>query len=268
MPSERELAPERGHARVLGADERRVRGERGQLREVRAGGVEDGQRPLGARDRDVHVQAARQIPLLGGGELVGELPVAVAFRDPAPVRRERVRTGRREHELAAQPVAELENRIGETQPRGNGVAAHGSPDLDLPLAQLGRVPLVVAEVLEHLRAGRRELERLAVEEHELLFQADGRAGSLVEERDHLLDLQRCGLGPLRRRRRAESTADAGLVCRTFHAANYAAVGAPCTTSSSTERKSSMAFLRFSVSCSPSTFSSIAWPCRYLSATFG
>ena len=70
--SSRRSRAHRGQARVAPLVERRVGGERGDLGQVGAQGVVDGERAVGAADRDVDVQPEHELAAGDAAELGGD----------------------------------------------------------------------------------------------------------------------------------------------------------------------------------------------------
>jgi hypothetical protein len=190
MHREREITSGGREFRVVAVQERGVRAQRNQLGEVRTSRVVGPERPLGTRHGHVHVQAARDVSSAGVGELGRDLPIAARTFHRPPGRREGMRPGRRDDHVLPELLAETEDGVGEAQARGDGVPADGRTNLELALAALRVEPIVVGQKAQGALCGRRDLERLAVEEHELLLHSDRRAGAPVEELLEILDRER------------------------------------------------------------------------------
>ena len=102
------------------------------------------ERSRGARDRDVHVEAARQVPRHRVRELLHDLAVAEVVGHASPARRERMRPGPRDQQRPAHVLAQAQPRLGEGDAGGDRVAGDRRPELDLALTEL------VAEALVRL----------------------------------------------------------------------------------------------------------------------
>ena len=178
--------------RVDGLDERRARGQREQLRQEVAKRVVHGDRPVGSRDPDVHVQAER---VVAPHDVAEQLVVATVVRrvdDPlvlpaAP----RMRPGAAEPDLKLAcdgvqldaPLRHRAHRLAE------GLAAAGA-HLDLGSDQLTddvrRQVGLDRRAVELLEAVG-QFERIEIEQRELLLDRDGQVGAGVELRARLRD---------------------------------------------------------------------------------
>src|SRR3954452_3816881 len=158
---------------VVAAPERRVRAQGEQDRHMHAHPVGHVDRLVGVVEADVHVQPEDQLLPGHPAQLFHEVAVALGGRDALVLpARERVRAGRAD----AQPVsgrgvgdltpqaAQLGARLGQV---GAGLGRH----LEHRLHEL-RLDLAVRRVLLQALDRVHELERLGVEDHQLLFDAD------------------------------------------------------------------------------------------------
>ena len=152
--------------------------------------VDDLDRLLGVVDGDVHVHAEDQLAPGDVLELVDEVPVAVAGGDPLPLEEaERVRPRRADAQaLLASDLAHVGAQLQELALDVAGGAADRRRDLQHRLHQLGvdaRLELVARDRLQHGVDVLDEVERLAVEEHVLLLDAErvrvGAAERVVED---------------------------------------------------------------------------------------
>ncbi len=168
--------PRRREPGLLAAPEGRVGREREQVGEVREHPVQDDDRLLRPVDGDVHVHAEDQLATGDVLELVDERAVAVARGDPLPLEQaERVRAGRADPELL--PPGHL-GHVGAQPPQ---LAVHvrrrvadGRGDLEHGLHELRRDALdelLLVDPREHRVDVLHEVERLRVEEHVLLLDA-------------------------------------------------------------------------------------------------
>ena len=173
-----DLRARRMEAAVHAFDERRARRKRQQVRQERAQPVLDGDRPVGAPDADVDVEAERVVP---PDDVAKELVVPAVVRridDPlvlpaAPG----MRSGRAEGDPEpGHQCGELRPALAHPLGRLGETGAPPGPHLDLARDQLAD------EVGVHGRArsGRLDLfeavderERLRIEEGELLLDGDG-----------------------------------------------------------------------------------------------
>ena len=168
--------PARGEAGRLAAPERRAGREREQRPELGEEPVHDLDRLLGIVDGDVDVHPEDQLPPGDVLELVDEIAVAVARRDPLPLEeRERMRSGGADpHSLLAPDLHDVGPELHELGLDVAGGAADRCRDLEHRLHQLGvdpRLQLVPADRLQDGVDVLDEIERLAVEEHVLLLDA-------------------------------------------------------------------------------------------------
>ena len=174
--SSRELRAHGVQAAVVPVVEGRVGAQRGELGEVRAHRVVDGQRPVGAAHGDVDVQAEDELAPRHGPELGAGEGVALVLAEHArPARRRdarpRRRSGpgrRRRATSAARP----------SRQRGGGGAdrrRRRREDLDLRGGQLALEARVAAGGREDPLGHRREVERLRVEDQDLLLEPDRQA---------------------------------------------------------------------------------------------
>ena len=180
----------RGEARRLAAPEGRGGREREQRRELGEQPVHDLDRLLRIVDGDVHVHAEDQLAPGDVLELVDEGPVAVARGDPLALEEaERVRAGRADAQaLLARDLGHVRAQLPQLALDVAGVAADRRRDLEHRLHQLGvdpRLELVAGDRLQHGVDVLDEVERLAVEEHVLLLDAErvrvGLAERVVED---------------------------------------------------------------------------------------
>src|SRR3954469_7959397 len=183
-PDTRELTedrhPRRGQPGRLAAPERRVGRQREQQRHVDAHPVGDVDGLVGVVHPDVHVQP--EDDLLAGHEAqrVDEVAVARAAGDPLVLpERERVRAGRADREVAA--AGDLRDPAAQPAQLGArlaGVLARLRRDLEHRFVELGLDFLLRAlglfeQVLDRVH----EIPRLALDDHQLLLDAERVAGA-------------------------------------------------------------------------------------------
>src|SRR5919204_35449 len=139
--------------------------------------VDDLDRLLGIVDGDVDVHAEDQLAAGDVLQLVDEVPVPVACGDPlAFEERERVRAGRADaHALRPGDVADIAADLPQLRLDRRWRPTDGRRDLEHRLHQL-RIDTLLELVSVHGREHRLdvldEVERLAVEQHVLLFDAE------------------------------------------------------------------------------------------------
>ncbi len=137
---------------------------------MRAKGVVDGERPVGAAHADVHVQTEHELAPGGARVLGADLRVARAGVERPQAGGERMRSRRRHPQAVADAGHEVGARPGELASGG----AHGSVrlghDLELGGRHLELEACVAAERADHLGRPRREIERAGVEQHQLLLE--------------------------------------------------------------------------------------------------
>ena len=175
------FGPQRGEAGVAPGVQRRVAGQRGELGEVGAQRVVDRERAVGAADGDVHVQPEHELAREHPRELLDQVRVLRVVDQLALGVGERVRAGARQPRPALDAGSERAARIRQ---RGGGLGdrgAHRRGGLDLRGGQLGAQRDGVAELGAHARGGRQQVERLGVEQHQLLLDADREIGHAVEQ---------------------------------------------------------------------------------------
>ena len=196
--------PARGEAGRLAAPEGRARREREQRGEVREQPVHDLDRLLGLVDGDVDVQPEDQLAPRDVLELVDEMPVAVASSDALALeQRERVRPGRADaHALLGGDAGHVGAQLAQLVVDLGRRAADRRGDLEHGLHQLGvdaRLELVALGRGEHGLDVLDEVERLAVEQHVLLLDAErvGLAGAEVVV-EHAAALREARAGDRRR----------------------------------------------------------------------
>ncbi len=189
------LAARREPGRLAAPEGRRGR-ERQQRPELGKEPVHDLDRLLGIVDGDVDVHAEDQLAPRDVLELVDEVAVAIAGSDPLPLEEaERVRAGRpHAHALLAPDLAHVRAQLQELALDVPGGPAHRRRDLEHRLHQLGvdsGLELVARDRLQHRVDVLDEVERLAVEEHVLLLDAErvrvGLAERVVEHAPALDD---------------------------------------------------------------------------------
>ena len=169
--------PRRREPRRLAAPERGRRRERQQRRKLGEQPVHDLDGFLRVIDGDVDVHAEDQLAAGDVLELVDEVAVAVARRDPLALEEaERVGAGRADAEARLpRDSRHVGAQLQELALDVAGVAAHRGGNLEHRLHQLGadpRLELVPGDRLEHGVDVLDEIERLAVEEHVLLLDAE------------------------------------------------------------------------------------------------
>ena len=169
--------PARCETRRLAAPERRGRRECEQRAELGEEAVHDLDRLLGVVDGDVHVHAEDQLAPGDVLELVDQVPVAVARRDPLALEEaERMRSRRADaHPLLASDLAHVRAQLQQLALDVARVPADRGRDLEHGLHQLGvdpRLELVAGDRLQDGVDVLDEVERLAVQEHVLLLDAE------------------------------------------------------------------------------------------------
>ncbi len=199
-----ELQPRRRQPGVGAAEERRVRGEGGDLGKVRADGVVDGQRARRPVDRDVDVHAGGHALADAPRVVGGDEPVALAVGDVdrlasnsggrLPRRCARsLRAGRRRTARAARSSRQASDTVtqgGVTTSswalRSSHVKRSSSSRRRAPFDLVGR------------------LERRRVEEEQLLLEADRQRHSVRERAAAVLGDVPCGVRPSWERVRSRS----------------------------------------------------------------
>jgi hypothetical protein len=138
-----ELEAGRGELGVLALEERRVRGERGELGEVASRGVVHRQRLVGVTEADMHVETARQAAAENPRVLAGDLPVARTVGDPDRPRRGRMRPGSQQPHPPTEPVDEAQPGGSQLRAEAGDSGRHGRDELDLRGPELRRDARIV-----------------------------------------------------------------------------------------------------------------------------
>ena len=177
--------PARREPGRLAAPERRRRRQREHLRQVDEQPVHHLDRLLGVVDRDVHVHAEDQLAARDVLQLVDELAVAVARRDPLALEEpERMRAGRAEAAaLGARDLRDVPAQLRERLHDVAGGAADRRRHLEHRLHQLRVDAFLVLAVLdgrEHRVDVLHEVPGLGIEEHVLLLDAERVRVALAE----------------------------------------------------------------------------------------
>ncbi len=140
---------------------------------------------LAAFDADVHVQSVHTLAARGIADVPDQLEVALLLDDGKRLeRRGRMRTGRRHGEsVRARDAIGCEAQVAQRRDSFGDVSAYTGVELDdgrvhLRLQRPRQIKLVHA-AQQHLDGAHR-LERVRVEDHELLLDAERERGSLAE----------------------------------------------------------------------------------------
>ena len=182
LQSDRDRRADRGQARVASGMEGRVGGQRRQLGEMRAQGVVDGQRAVGAAERHVQVQPADELAARAVAVFVQGAQVARVVGELAELGGGRVRA--RGHQPPERRRRGREVAPGGPQrvDRARDVRARRRDDLQLRGRQLELEARVVGHAVEHLARVREQVQRLAVEQEQLLLEPDPELVRGVEAR--------------------------------------------------------------------------------------
>ncbi len=169
----------------LASPERRAGRQRHELVEMADQPVHDLDRLLRVVDRDVDVHAEDQLAPRDVLHLVDERAIAVLRRDSLRLEeRERMRAGRAHaHVLLPRDVGDVAPDAQQLLPHARRRVADRRGDLEDRLHQLGvdpRLELVARDRLEHRVDVLDEVERLAVEQHVLLLDAERVRVALAE----------------------------------------------------------------------------------------
>ncbi len=164
---------DRGQAGVAAGVEGRVGGQRGELGQVRAQRVVDRQRAVGAAERDVQVQAGDELAARALAVLVERAHVARVVGEHAEFGGDRVRARRSSAGRYGSAAAARSRRAAASAATAVATSGHGGVTISSCAAgssslKRGSPPAR----LEHLARVRQQVERLGVEQEELLLDAD------------------------------------------------------------------------------------------------
>ena len=180
---DRDRRADRGQPGVAAGVERRVGGERGQLGQVRAQRVVDRERAVRAAERDVQVQAGDELAA-GALAVLGErADVARVVGQHAQLGRERVRAGG--HQAPERLGGGEPGRDGRRPATSTAVATSGHGGVTISSCEAGSSSLKRGSPSTRSstsRALRRQVERLGVEQEQLLLDADAELVRRVEAR--------------------------------------------------------------------------------------
>ena len=180
--------------------EGRVGGQRGELGQVRAQRVVDGQRAVRAAERDVQVQAGDELAARPLAVLGQRAHVARVVGQDAELGGERVRARGHQPADRLRGGRQVAARLARATATADATSAHGGVTISSCAAgssSLKRGSSV--DALDHLARVREQVERLGVEQEELLLDADP---ELVRTRRSARAARPAFTSPSRRGRRA------------------------------------------------------------------